>query len=221
MIPESCDRVRWVKYAQDVRQILLSKPKMLNFPDAARAKWEPDGRRNLSLRLTRLQASDMALYSCEIWRGWDRVNVRNTSLKFKGQIYCNPQRSFVDKPCALKRNASLSDCKGLPAEKVVNGDSVNLSCPLDNTMATLPGPINVSWVMLKGAKASPITSEQAKVNGMSLVFRPVGWKDASWYRCNYTRGDVHRCYDINLQVQGQVQSHYKGQIFLFQGPTNN
>lgn len=125
------------------------------------------------------------------------------------------------KPCALKRNAPLSECKGLQAVKVVKGASVNLSCPLDDTMVTLPGPIHVSWVMLKGAKPSPIASERAEVNGTSLSFRSVVETDASWYRCNYSLGGVHRCYDTYLQVQGQVLSHYKGQIFLFQGPTNN
>lgn len=218
---ESCHRVRWVKYSKHARQILLSKPKTLNFPDAERVEWRPDGKRNLSLRLTRVQPSDTGLYSCEIWRGWDRVNVRNTSLTFKGQIYCNPQRSFVDKPCALKRNAPLPECPGLPAVRVVKGASVNLTCPLDDKMATLPGPINVSWVMLKVAKTLPIASERAEVSGTSLSFRSVVGKDASWYRCNYTLGDGHRCYDINLQVQGQVLSHYEGQISLFQGPTNN
>lgn len=121
----------------------------------------------------------------------------------------------------LKRNAPFSECKGLQAVKVVKGDTVTLSCPLDDTMATLPGPINVSWVMIKAAKPLPIASERAEVNGTSLSFRSVVEEDASWYRCNYSLGDVHHCYDINLQVQGQVLSHHKGQIFLFQGPTNN
>ncbi|TNN02461.1 hypothetical protein fugu_009948 [Takifugu bimaculatus] len=206
---ESCHRVRWVKYSEHARQILLSKPKTLNFPDAERVEWRPDGKRNLSLWLTRVQPSDTGLYSCEIWRGWDRVNIRNTSLTFKGEIYCNPQHSFVDKPCALKRNAPLPECSGLPAVRAVKGASVNLTCPLDDKMATLPGPINVSWVMLKVAKPLPIASERAEVNGTSLSFRSVVGKDASWYRCNYTLGDGHRCYDINLQVQGQVLSHYE------------
>ncbi|XP_056901407.1 uncharacterized protein LOC130532669 isoform X4 [Takifugu flavidus] len=181
---ESCHRVRWVKYSKHARQILLSKPKTLNFPDAERVEWRPDGKRNLSLWLTRVQPSDTGLYSCEIWRGWDRVNVRNTSLTFK-------------------------ECSGLPAVRAVKGASVNLTCPLDDKMATLPGPINVSWVMLKVAKPLPIASERAEVNGTSLSFRSVVGKDASWYRCNYTLGDGHRCYDINLQVQGQVLSHYE------------
>lgn len=185
---------------------------MLNFPDAERVEWRSDGRRSLSLSLTRVQPSDKGLYSCEIWRGWDRVYVRNTSLMFKGQIYCNPQHSFVDKPCALKRNIPLSECKSLQAAKVVKGASVNLSCPLDHTMASLPGPTNVSWVMLKAAKPLAIASERAEVNGASLSFKSVVGKDASWYRCTYTLGDVQRCYEINLQVQGQVLSYHKGHI---------
>lgn len=94
--PESCHRVRWVKYANNVRQILLSKPKTLNFPDAERAEWRPDGKGDLSLGLTRLHPSDKGLYSCEFWRGWDRINVRNTSLTFKGQIYCNPHTLWIN-----------------------------------------------------------------------------------------------------------------------------
>lgn len=222
--PESCHRVRWVKYAQRVRQNLLSKPKMLNFPDAERVEWRPDGKRNLSLSLTRVQPSDEGLYSCEIWRDWDRVSVRNTSLIFKSQIYGDPQHFFVDKPCALKRNSPLSECQGLQALKL-GGASFNLSCSLSNTMATLPGPINVSWVMLKAAKPLPIASERVKVNGASLSFRSVVKEDESWYRCTYTLRDVHHCYDINLQLQGQVLSYYiyiyESQIFLFQGPPNN
>lgn len=89
--PESCHRVRWVKYAKHGSQTLLSKPKMPNVPDAERVEWRPDGKRNLSLWLSRVQPLDEGLYGCEIWRGWDRVNVRNTSLMLKGQIYCNPQ----------------------------------------------------------------------------------------------------------------------------------
>lgn len=219
--PESCHRVRWVRYDGRVGQIILSKPKMLNVSDAERAEWSADGKRQHSLSLTKVQLSDNGLYSCEIWRGWDRVHVQNRSLVVKGQISCNSQHSLVEKPCDLKRNVPLSECSSQKAVKAAQGTPVNLSCLLDMTTATLRGPVDVFWEMLKAAKPLPITSETAKVNGTSLSFSSVAAKDQSWYRCTYTLGEVRHCYDINLQVQGQVMSHYKGQIFLFQGPTNN
>lgn len=90
--------------------------------------------------------------------------------------------------------------------------------------ATQQGAIDVSWVMLKAAKTVPVTAERAEINGSSLSFRAVSEKDTSWYRCNYKKEQARRCYDINLQVQGQAQgqglSHCKVQV-LFQVPRNN
>lgn len=105
--------------------------------------------------------------------------------------------------------------------KVMQGSSVNLSCPLDETAATQRGAADVSWVMLKAVKTVPVTSQRAEINGSSLSFRSVGKKDTSWYRCSYKQEQAQRCYDINLQVQGQGPSHWKVQMFLFQVQRKN
>lgn len=89
---------------------------------------------------------------------------------------------------------------------------------MDSAMATQPGHTDISWVMLKAAKPSPITSKIAKVNGALLSFGSVDGKDKNWYRCNYTLGQVSYCYDINLRVKGQAPTHSKVWILLFQGP---
>lgn len=73
--------------------------------------------------------------------------------------------------------------------------------------------------MLKAAKAVPITPGMAEINGSLLSFRSTYGTDDSWYRCNYTLGEVQRCYDFKLKVQAEGPSLnlYRDQIFLFQG----
>lgn len=94
---DSCHRIRWVKYgAPGVRSIILSWPKTPNVPDAERVQLRPDGNKTYSLSLTKLQTSDEGLYSCEIWSGWNCIDVRNMSLKIKGKIYCNSQYSQIN-----------------------------------------------------------------------------------------------------------------------------
>lgn len=93
---DGCHRVRWVKYATGVRSIILSRPKTLTFPDAERVELKPDGNTTHFLSLTKLQNSDEGLYSCEIWSGWNCIDVQNTSLKIKGKIYCNSQHSQIN-----------------------------------------------------------------------------------------------------------------------------
>lgn len=93
---------------------------------------------------------------------------------------------------------------------VVQGTSVSLSCPLDETVATQRGAANVSWVMVKPARTVPVASERAEVNGSSLSFRAVGEQDSSWYRCKYKLEQAQRCYDIKLQVQDQDQGQGQG-----------
>lgn len=92
----------------------------------------------------------------------------------------------------------------------VQGTSVSLSCPLDETVAIQRGATNVSWVMVKPARTVPVASERAEVNGSSLSFRAVGEQDSSWYRCKYKLERAQRCYDIKLHVQGQDQDQSEG-----------
>lgn len=93
---DGCHRVQWVKYTNGVRSILLARPKSLTFPDAERVGSRPDGNGTHSLYLTKLRQSDAGLYSCEIWSDWSRINVRNTTLIIKGEIYGNSQHSQID-----------------------------------------------------------------------------------------------------------------------------
>lgn len=83
-LAESCYRVRWVKYVNGAEQEILSKPERVKNLDAARAKWKSDGNGSHSLFLTKVIKSDIGLYSCEIWGGWDPISVQNTSLTVKG-----------------------------------------------------------------------------------------------------------------------------------------
>lgn len=93
---DACHRIRWVKYATGVRSIILSWPKTFTLPDAERVELRLDGNGTHSLSLTKLQKSDEGLYSCEIWSGWNCIDVQNTSLKIKGKIYSNSQLSKIN-----------------------------------------------------------------------------------------------------------------------------
>lgn len=204
---DGCHRVQWVKHTNGVRSIILTRPKTLTFPDAERVESRPDENGAYSLYLTKLRGSDAGVYSCEIWSGWSCIDVRNTTLRLKGEIYGNSQHSQINSmSCKEMCPPPLLECKTLPALKAVQGTSVNLSCPLDETVATQRGATNVSWVMVKPAKTVPVTSERAEVNGWSLSFRAVGEQDSSWYRCKYKLEQAQRCYDVNLQVQGLGQN---------------
>lgn len=89
-LAESCHRVRWIKNVSGAEQEILFKParvgnpERVKNPDVARVKWKSDGNESHSLFLTKVIKSDEGMYSCEIWRGWDRISVQNTSLTIKG-----------------------------------------------------------------------------------------------------------------------------------------
>lgn len=70
-------RVRWLKDGEEM--VIPPRP-----PNAEHVEWEADLK--VSLLLTNVQKSDEGLYSCEIWHGWERIHVKNTSLKIKGKI---------------------------------------------------------------------------------------------------------------------------------------
>lgn len=52
-----------------------------------RVKWVADGNGQKCLTLTKPQKSDQGLYTCETWKGWDRVAAKNISLKIKGKTF--------------------------------------------------------------------------------------------------------------------------------------
>lgn len=79
-------RVIWSKCAADGTQKknILARPITPEIKDAERVKWEDN--ENGRILLTKLQQSDEGLYTCEVWQGWDRILVKNISLKIKGEF---------------------------------------------------------------------------------------------------------------------------------------
>lgn len=77
-------RGRWIKYSEGQNEIILSETKKAQ--QGQWIKWRPGEDGHMSLHLSKLKKSDVALYSCEIWKDWDRVYVKNITLKLKGKI---------------------------------------------------------------------------------------------------------------------------------------
>lgn len=79
-------RVMWTKSAANGTQkkIILARPKTREIQDAERVKLEHN--ENGRILLTKLQQSDEGLYTCEVWQDWDRILVKNISLKIKGEV---------------------------------------------------------------------------------------------------------------------------------------
>ncbi|XP_044213884.1 uncharacterized protein LOC122986659 [Thunnus albacares] len=175
--PKNCYRVKWTKQVTHPRQmkVILTRPKTSKFQDADRVKWEADGNGQMSLLLTKLQKSDEGLYSCEIWKGWDCILVKNISLKVK-------------------------DCKTHKAVKAAPNTTANLICPVNITSGQ-QRPLNISWAMLKGGNPVPLFLNRVEINESSLSIQSVSESDSRWYRCTYMLGQTQRCFDINLQVQ--------------------
>lgn len=209
MDPESCYRVKWIKYTTDGSQmkVILARPETPKIQDAERVKWDADENGQMSLFLTKLQKSDEGLYSCEIWQGWD-FTVKNTSLKVKGKdytFYSPYSHSFTNKShSCITFISPLSECKALQAVKAAPSTPVTLNCPVDTTSGQ-QGPTNISWAMLKGG--DPVSFEGSKrveINGTSLAIQSVSSSDSAWYSCKYMLGQTQRCFDINLLIQGKI-----------------
>lgn len=81
---QSCYRVKWVKYNMSnvvSPKVILRWPYSSNPPVGDnRFKWMED-KQSKYLLLTKVEKKDEGLYSCEIFRGWERIVARNFSLK--------------------------------------------------------------------------------------------------------------------------------------------
>lgn len=169
-----------------------------------RVKWVADGNGQKCLTLTKLQKSDAGLYTCEMWKGWDRVAAKNISLRIKG-------KTFYYFLFTLQANISLvshmicydlADCKVLEPVKAAPSMPAKLNCPVNMTSGQQE-PQNISWAIQKGDMRESLDSTKAKTDGTSLTFQSVNTSDSGWYTCSYTLGKTQRCFDTNLQVQGQ------------------
>ncbi|XP_029958676.1 uncharacterized protein LOC115396793 isoform X3 [Salarias fasciatus] len=173
-------RFKVIKYTSDKKTMVISEwPKQDQ--TAKRMSWEPDGNGLVCLHLKNVQKSDEGTYSCEMWRGWDRVRVRNMTLKVK-------------------------DCKTFPAVKAKPDSSFRLQCSVDITPEK-QRPQNVSWAKLKGLHHEPVDSQRVGTDN-TLIIQTVSYSDSGWYRCNYVLGKTKRCVDVRLNVQGNPY-HYK------------
>ncbi|XP_061574297.1 uncharacterized protein LOC133440964 isoform X1 [Cololabis saira] len=174
--PESSYRVRWTKKTTETDEVVI-----FEWPgkskDEKRLKLEENGKGQRCLFLKNLQKSDEGEYICKIFKGWDEFDVRKLFLKVK-------------------------ECRILQAVKAVPGKAVVLNCSV-NTPPGLQGPLNTSWVMVKGSNEVSVDIERAQVNGTCLTFQSVADSDGGWYRCTYLHGQSQRCSDTHLLLQAE------------------
>ncbi|XP_041845045.1 uncharacterized protein LOC121642391 isoform X5 [Melanotaenia boesemani] len=165
-------RVRWIKYAtaEHSEKVIFEGPKKSQGDERVTVEVNENGQFHLSLKT--LQKSDAGFYSCEIWERWERVHVKNISLKVK-------------------------DCRALEAVKAAPKTFVQLNCQV-NIPSEVQTPVNISWAVLKGNTPVPVDSEKVKMNGTFLTFPSVTTSDSGWYRC--TLGQTQQCSEIKLCV---------------------
>lgn len=73
--------------------------------------------------------------------------------------------------------------------------------------------------MLRGGNPVPINSPRVQIKGPALAFQSVSYSDSSWYRCNYLLEQDWRCYDINVQIQGNLT--HCNTFYMFSNPFTN
>ncbi|XP_029959191.1 uncharacterized protein LOC115397135 isoform X2 [Salarias fasciatus] len=170
--------VKVTKYTSDKEAKVISEWPTQD-QTAKQLPWEPDGNGLICLHLKNVQKSDEGTYSCEMWRGWERVRVRNMTLKVK-------------------------DCKTRPAVKAKPDSSVRLQCSVDITPEK-QRPQNVSWAKLKGLHSEPVDSQRVGPDN-TLIIQTVSYSDSGWYRCNYVLGTTKRCVEVRLNAQADDAS---------------
>ncbi|XP_075883079.1 uncharacterized protein LOC142888544 isoform X3 [Nelusetta ayraudi] len=165
-------RGRWIKYSESEKEIILPETKKAQ--QGQWIKWRPGEDGHMSLHLSKLKKSDVALYSCEIWKDWDRVYVKNITLKLK-------------------------ECK---TERVVNasfGSRFELKCPFNESLNEEPS--SISWFLLQAGNPAPLQSNRTEKKGLLLIFQSLDGSDRNWYRCEYNLGGSQRCFEFNLQTK--------------------
>lgn len=106
----------------------------------------------------------------------------------------------------------LSDCKVLEPVMASPNTSATLHCPL-HTSSTTRQHKNISWAVVKGGNENPIPSHpdisqirnRLEVAGASLVISSVEF--SQWYRCKYLVDQSQLCFDIRLQVKGEILNY--------------
>lgn len=173
----TCYRIRLTKYISDSSSSFIFKyPKKSQ--NVSRVNLKANRRGQDCVFLKTSGKSDEGMYSFEIWKGWDRINVTDISLKVK-------------------------DCRPLKAEFAKPGHSVRLNCSVDAET----NPTNITWAKMKGSNSVPVDLTRAKMEGTFLTIKSVFANDSGWYRCGYVIGQSQHCSEINLQVQGH-QEHF-------------
>lgn len=187
-----CYRGRWIKYLDNGQQDILDP----------RAKVVPGG--DMALKLRKLRKSHEGLYSCEIWKGWDRVHISNTTLKFKGKICLYVYIFLISlqkKYTSVLRLWPLSECSTFGVVKALLGSSFDLECPVNTSSGAHS---NISWSSLYAGEPGDVQHGRAEISGLVLHFHTVEDVDRKWYRCTYDLGGTRRCFEFKLEIKGKL-----------------